>query len=470
MNTLIIPTKDRSDYLIRQLTYFAKTRYKHWIYIGDSSNKYHFRQTQEAVNFFRSKLKVIQFRQEGKNAVESVIDMLDKVSTPFCVFLPDDDFVITDSINKCIYFLDQNSEYIAAHGLGLTLFVQESKPYIKNIIYYPQPVIESNMASERLLSFLKNYSVALFSVYRTSQLQKIYELNKYIQDGTFTELFGCCMSVVKGKIKQLDHLYLIRQVHSRRYLLPDGSKWINAPDWQSSYNVFKSSLASELADIDKIELPKAEAIVHNAFSFYLAGRAEIQKYLLTTNQSSDKNSFMSQFPDVVAKVLNGYKQDKSLIDYKYLLQKNMIDKNSNYLNDFLPIFDIICKTGSNNASFSNDLLKQGELDFNQGNLVSAEKKFNSLTDDNQYAAMSYNNLGVIAFHRKDYDRSIKYFISSLEIDPYCRSALINVFKVYQIINQYNVLMPLIFTRYIEKFPEDIEIFMFYLEVKKSINI
>jgi len=168
MLSIIIPSINRSEFLIRLLKYFYKIECKHLIYIGDSSNLYHFSQTKEAIKLLRYRLKVIQMNHNGLNDWESTISILIQVETKYCVFFPDDNFIVPENMTKCIQFLELNTDYVAAHGIGVTILLKNEGPYgqIKRINYYPQPIIETNTATTRLINYLKSYSVAMFSVFR----------------------------------------------------------------------------------------------------------------------------------------------------------------------------------------------------------------------------------------------------------------------------------------------------------------
>ena len=89
-------------------------------------------------------------------------------------------------------------------------------------------------------------------------------------DKTFSaELLPCCLSVALGKIGQVDGLYLVRQVHDRRYILSGWFDWLKSNNWQPSYTCFREQLARVIADLDALDLVDALPIVDNAFSVYL---------------------------------------------------------------------------------------------------------------------------------------------------------------------------------------------------------
>jgi hypothetical protein len=86
----------------------------------------------------------------------------------------------------------------------------------------------------------------------------------------FRELLSCCLSIIRGKAKELDCLYLIRQAHDERLFVPDAYDWITSPDWLPSYQIFCDCLMEELAQQDGISVDEAPGEVKGAFWSYLA--------------------------------------------------------------------------------------------------------------------------------------------------------------------------------------------------------
>ena len=134
--------------------------------------------------------------------------------------LADDDFLVPDALSKCVIFLEKNRDYAAAHGLGIILGLGYNGAYgpVVNCEYYPQPVIEAESASQRLDDHLCDYHVTLLSVHRIESLRAMFRDLHSLKDNQFGELLSCCISVILGKSKELDCLYVVRQNHTQRYI------------------------------------------------------------------------------------------------------------------------------------------------------------------------------------------------------------------------------------------------------------
>lgn len=271
--SLLIPTMNRPKFLGRLLRYYSDLGFRHNIYIGDSSSSPHIEQVRNVIKIHERKLNIFYYEYPGVNNAVAVSNLLASVSSPYAVLLPDDDLVIPNSVEQCVRFLENHKEYSAAHGLAVIFSLESSGafgPFVQIGKYWQRPV-EGETGVGRLLDHLSNYSVTLFSVHRTETMRSMYKNIGTIGDKAFAmELLPCCLSVIQGKVKELDCFYLARQDHARRYLLADVYDWVTSPDWLSSYLIFRDQLAEALAQRDAISINEAKEVVKRAFWSYLA--------------------------------------------------------------------------------------------------------------------------------------------------------------------------------------------------------
>ena len=273
MITLLIPTMNRSDFLIRLLRYYGDLDFQGYICIGDSSNPVHVERTKRAIEMFQGRLKIIYRQYPHLNVIRCVQQLLDFVSTPYAAMVPDDDFLVPTALEQCALFLDGHPDYNAAHGVAALISLQCRGAYgqVAGAGHYRQPVIEGETASQRLLDYLSNYSASLFSVHRVESWREMVRDVSLLADRALgEELLPGCLSIIQGKVKELDCLSLVRQAHDQRYLLPDLYDWITGPNWLPSYQVFRDSLAEELVRQDGISMDEAQEVVKQALWSYLA--------------------------------------------------------------------------------------------------------------------------------------------------------------------------------------------------------
>jgi len=334
----MVSTKNRSDFLIRLLNYYAAAGYKYWISIGDSSDSFHFAKTEEAVKKLEGRLKIRHYKHSGLILSASVKKLAELVVTPYTAFIADDDFLIPNSLNCAIRFLEDNHEYIGATGRAVQFTLQSSGPYGKfsSVGYYKQGSVDAATASERLKNHLNDYFVTLFSVYRTHIWPKIYKNVLDMKCGVFAnELLPCSLAAIYGKIKQLDCLYLVRQVHDQRYPLPDAYDWITGPNWFHSYQLFHDSLVEVLMQQDDISKQEADEVVKQAFWSVLKTSLNIKfqaKYCVSRRER------LKRIPGL-AVCVRGLRS--LFFSSKTPSLRSMLNSRSVYTSDFMPVYRVV---------------------------------------------------------------------------------------------------------------------------------
>lgn len=341
MISLLVPTMNRSDFVIRLLRYYHALGFQGHIFIGDSSNDEHASRTKKAITACRDKLNIVHREYPGLNNAQCTQRLLDQVSTPYAAFLPDDDFLVPRGLERCMQFLDSHPEYVAAHGLG-TLFELDADGVYgrpKSASYYRQAEFDMNRASERLEAHLNRGSVTLFSVHRVEAMRLMYRDIENVADQSLaTEVLPCCISVVLGKIKQLDCLYLIRQAHDQRYRHFDIFDRLVSPSWSPSYQVMCNAVAEQLARIDGISHDDARNTFKKAFWRSLI--LTLGKHHPSSGRSRRAfHAFLRAIPG--ARILRKvYRAMNRGVTYDMSLDR-LLSASSKYHDDFLVIHKIL---------------------------------------------------------------------------------------------------------------------------------
>lgn len=252
MITIQIPTKNKSDFIIPLLDYYAKSGYKGVISIGDSStDEFHIKQTKKAVQRLqgKGKLNITYAEYPGLDVAQTIHEMNKHLTTPYVVFGGDDDYFVVEGLDKCIVFLDEHPEYASANGNAIVFTVEEGGLYATGRPYKLTDITDY-YACDRLRSHMKNYTVSLFSVHRKISWISMYSHAYEIQDNVFnTELLPCCISVIQGKSKHLDCDYLHRKDHPNRFKQQSIFEWTTSQDFKDSKTVFLKILMDEVANI-----------------------------------------------------------------------------------------------------------------------------------------------------------------------------------------------------------------------------
>lgn len=276
--SIIIPTMNRPGLLLRLLGYYAAMDFDGRILVGDSSSETLFRQASRDMEKFLGILHIQHVHLPGRSVAAAVMEMNEHVVTQYVCLVADDDFIVPAGAGKCIAFLDDNPDYVAAHGAGILIASTSGRSdEISGASSYPQTVREESSAAQRLLAHLAHYRVVLFSVHRVAIWRRMFAQTPTPArapgkgDKTFAdELLPCCLSVVMGKVREIEGLYLVRQVHDERYLLPNWFAWVNNASWQGSYQYFRDQLVDVLQAQDGVSADSAAGSVDEAFRRYIS--------------------------------------------------------------------------------------------------------------------------------------------------------------------------------------------------------
>jgi len=98
---IIIPTINRSEFLIRQLDYYVKVKCPYTIYIGDSSDKYHAEKNQQGIKKCGNKIRIAYCECLGLSAKQAMNKLIENIKEKYCAVIGDDDFLIPKSLSKC---------------------------------------------------------------------------------------------------------------------------------------------------------------------------------------------------------------------------------------------------------------------------------------------------------------------------------------------------------------------------------
>lgn len=254
--SVLIATMNRPTYVGRLLRYYDGLGFEGTICIGDSSTAEQLVQMREVIASFDSRLHIVYKELPGLNDARCMQQLVQYVPTKYAALIGDDDFLVPNGLMTCADFLEKNSDYGAAHGLGILLNYSDEAKKVLSVGAYPQPSLEISDVFERFKTHFFNYSVSLFSVHHTQTWHRMYQdVDKIaIQErGTSSfgsELLPCAISVLSGKIKAIDCLYVGRTLHARRAetytQVKDTFDWITEQDWQRQYRIFHDLLVDAL--------------------------------------------------------------------------------------------------------------------------------------------------------------------------------------------------------------------------------
>jgi glycosyltransferase domain-containing protein len=212
--TIIIPTHNRHDYLERALELYSPFNIQ--IIIADSSPNQFSRLNDIKSNIIYKHTPTFGQIKKWKNA-------LLYVKTKYVVFCPDDDFIFPAAIEKCVEFLEENSDFVCSEGVLLTYkYIYSNKSIIYNISnddlnlnqqYNDLLSVDGDTIEDRLEQYCQPYRHSIYGVHRTENLLNIFSTihaSKVVEPYLF-ELSQAILTVISGKIATFNFLYYFRE-------------------------------------------------------------------------------------------------------------------------------------------------------------------------------------------------------------------------------------------------------------------
>lgn len=260
---------DRPDFLIRTLNYYAKLKSPHPVYLGDSSSPDNAQKITSAIERLKGKLEIhYNWYPPGLEPTGKILAI---VKEKYAILNGDDDYEIPSTLTRSAEFLESNPDYAAAGGSGVALRLKTSGAYgeLKSLREYPNRSLETDTASQRLTDFVKNlFTVTFTSVNRVEHFKKIWVIP--IPVGyTWGELFQVCYCVVSGKVKLIDGLGVVRQIHDRQWNQLSTVDWLIGKEFHDFYTIFQDHLSKEIMKIDNVSQEQANKVIKEALWEYI---------------------------------------------------------------------------------------------------------------------------------------------------------------------------------------------------------
>lgn len=346
--SIVIPTKNQGPFLERLLSYYCDRRLNAPILIADASDESQAVSIRNNVERASRHLSIeYKLYPPDIEFVEKLVDLMPLVRTEFAVLGADDDFFTLSGLRSTAEFLQTHPDFSIAHGHALIFEVEPGPVYGTNLrtASYTQRNVEIDGGTARIVDHLSRYSTTWYSMHRTGHLKR--NIEKVSQSGVdfifFTELLASCLSVIQGKMKKLDCLYMVRQSYPRkRYHLPTPFDGITGSAWPEYYRRFQDCLVRELADIDQVSPNDAIEAVKQGFWQYLNKTMSSgwqHRYGRQTASASLKQKLAARMP----RLPHMWQRGKSLFggEENQMLLPSLLRSSSPYHADFMPIYQAI---------------------------------------------------------------------------------------------------------------------------------
>lgn len=306
--TIIIPSNSRPFFIRRSVNYWKN--YDFPVIIVDGSNDtqkdWMKKNSNKNIQYFHSKTPFPErLKQAGK-----------LLKTKYAILLSDDEFYSVDALDKCINFLELNSDYVAVNGRAVG-FLFKNNELVGEAVYAKwagRKRIEED-PKERMILHMKDYANPLgVSVIKSSLWRKcanLYADNEFPIFAQWELLMNLVLSFA-GKSKTLDILMYFRSFEDDSPPIPNITK-NHIPSLNLKNKIHKIWFNSKY---ENLKLDFINVISNFLFS------------LKPENSFDDcKNALTKSLDNFVMNRINDKKENMlSMIYYKILLLMRNIKK------------------------------------------------------------------------------------------------------------------------------------------------
>jgi glycosyltransferase domain-containing protein len=250
--SIVIISYNRQNFILRQLEYWKDIPVS--IIVIDGS-------------FLSLKKEVLNNRYTNLNYIHSSTSFAERIGIAakiskkdYTIFLGDDEFYSISALEKCLYFLEQNPDYVSCMGQCLAFKVKENKilgwPIYEEFFEHKN---DSDSNFDRIYYHMSNYTCAsIYSVIRTNVWDTVFSLIPKSNCDVFAiEEYQIELGInFIGKTKVLDELLWFRSFelnsHAHNKKLKFFTEW-----WSSNYiikekNLFINNISHALSTYTKI--------------------------------------------------------------------------------------------------------------------------------------------------------------------------------------------------------------------------
>ena len=277
--TIVMPIKDRPEYLKRSLDFLISQGFSGQVVIADGSSEDMSLENKQIVDNQKEIKIVYVYTADVSGNMGWWIEMhqaLEDIEFKYSLLYPDDDFFFLDEVDYCLDFLENNEDYVSARGR----FVRIDQSYNNNgeigqLSESDQIVFSSMLMYSFTIPVVERRIADMFSLYchgfydivrRDVFLHAIDQLPKYFSKCAWFDQFACTILCgIHGKTHTSPRLYCVRQHHSgqkqkRESKVDPYQHWpmlLVSPDFSDIYQSFRQCIIDncrEFVSIDDEEL------------------------------------------------------------------------------------------------------------------------------------------------------------------------------------------------------------------------
>lgn len=267
--TIIVPTRNRPAFVRRLFHFMTQMEVPSQFLVIDSSDQESFDDNARTIAAASPDLR-IEHRHDQAGMITKCRKAMETVDTPYTVFCADDDFVLPDSVDSCIRFLDENEGYFGATGSWVSVNTEKENRCHQTRCF----TLAEDDPLDRFGKLVRRWFATFYCVYRTDLLTRSWIVTDdacdYDKARVFAETMLAKLSVVYGKLAILPQLHLLFQLHEQNE--HRSTPLVSDPDSTAQmYEQFAEALATEIADVRGSDREEARSFVDQYYGFWRDG-------------------------------------------------------------------------------------------------------------------------------------------------------------------------------------------------------
>lgn len=295
--TIVIPTYERQQFLVRQIELWKDTNSK--VVILDGS-------TVSWMKSFKGQLPVNFEYYHNPDTIEKRLHFIKgRITTRYAVLLSDDETFIPSALQKCIEELERSPDLVACKGLALGF------NFLDNIVagykVYPRLRnynIDQETPEDRVNFHMKNYEMSvLWAVTRTDVFNKMLDAMVFgpFLSAAVGEIQCSLIAAWCGKVKVISELMWLRSFENKNIWWSFGNNtfhdWFINPNNKEEVERFISSIVMNVDDSEEeIKIIKIKII--NGVENYVEAQFNNLK-IHSKKSESKKNINKIEFTKIV---------------------------------------------------------------------------------------------------------------------------------------------------------------------------
>jgi glycosyltransferase domain-containing protein len=255
---IVIPTLNRSKFLARALAFYDIHKFDGIIYVLDSSNPTEKAQNENLIEQYSESLLLNYYHILGPHDGACITQFNSSIheKVKYLCFSGDDDFQVPKGLKVCAEFLDNNLDYVSAHGQRINFAYTQNKVRLMNV-RHGYNWDETFTQSERLQEYLRVGIAMSNYLHRKDHWIERYKVCDQIPTRYLGgELCAECTTALSGKVKFITDVvsFLFYQDNPERVFSFNNTTLfdlVNSVHWHQSYSTTLDWLTSLMEVPDK---------------------------------------------------------------------------------------------------------------------------------------------------------------------------------------------------------------------------